>query len=180
VRPGGSTRGKWRIPDAKDGEWNVFMFRAPKVVAPACVDWVSIVWPRWTRLIMYWHIRDLWGPTNLVASTVTELDDTLPRFVNVQWNSVRATHGLTVEVFAWKMALGQGRTWADSLIVIVKGDHSCCLHDSRVSSCLVISLARCILIRISATPSNMGDAYSLLSFRRSAISLCSHEINGYV
>jgi hypothetical protein len=38
VRPGGSTRGKWRIPDAKDGEWNVFMFRAPKVVAPACVD----------------------------------------------------------------------------------------------------------------------------------------------
>jgi hypothetical protein len=25
---------------------------------------------------MYWHIQDLWGPTNLVASTVTELEDT--------------------------------------------------------------------------------------------------------
>jgi hypothetical protein len=27
-------------------------------------------------LIMYWHILDLWGPTNIVASMVTELDDT--------------------------------------------------------------------------------------------------------
>jgi hypothetical protein len=39
-------------------------------------------------LIMYWCIRDLWGPANLVASTVTELDDTLPRFTDVQWDSV--------------------------------------------------------------------------------------------
>ena len=38
LRPGGATRGKWRIPDGKGGEWNVFMFGAPKVVAPACVD----------------------------------------------------------------------------------------------------------------------------------------------
>jgi hypothetical protein len=43
-------------------------------------------------LIMYWRIRDLWGPTNLVASTITELDDTLPRFTDVQWDSVRVTH----------------------------------------------------------------------------------------
>jgi hypothetical protein len=27
-------------------------------------------------LIMYCHIQDLWGPTNLVALTVAELDDT--------------------------------------------------------------------------------------------------------
>jgi hypothetical protein len=27
-------------------------------------------------LIMYWNIRDSWGPTNLVVSMVTELDDT--------------------------------------------------------------------------------------------------------
>jgi hypothetical protein len=44
-------------------------------------------------LIMYWRIQDLWGPTNLVASTVVELDDTLPLFTDVQWDSVRATHG---------------------------------------------------------------------------------------
>jgi hypothetical protein len=36
ARPGGTIRGKWRIPDEKV-EWSIFMFRAPKVVAPACV-----------------------------------------------------------------------------------------------------------------------------------------------
>jgi hypothetical protein len=35
MRPGGATRGKWRIPDGKDGERSVVMFGAPKVVAPA-------------------------------------------------------------------------------------------------------------------------------------------------
>jgi hypothetical protein len=44
-------------------------------------------------LIMYWRIRDLWCPTNLVASIVTELDDTLPHFMDVQCDSVWATHG---------------------------------------------------------------------------------------
>jgi hypothetical protein len=39
-------------------------------------------------LIMYWRIQDLWGPTNLVAATVAELDGTLPRFTDVQWDSV--------------------------------------------------------------------------------------------
>jgi uncharacterized protein YndB with AHSA1/START domain len=34
LRLGGATRGKWRIPDGKVGEWNIFMFRALKVVAP--------------------------------------------------------------------------------------------------------------------------------------------------
>jgi hypothetical protein len=44
----------------------------------------------------------------------------------------------------------------------------------------LFSLARCLLIQISATPSDMGEACSLLSFRRSAIPLCSHESFGYV
>jgi hypothetical protein len=91
---------------------------------------------------MYWRIRDLWDPTNLVASTVTELDDILPHFMNVHWDSVRATHGLPVEVFVWKTALGRGRTRPDALIVIAKGGHSWCLCGSRVSCCQVISLAR--------------------------------------
>jgi uncharacterized protein YndB with AHSA1/START domain len=38
LRPGGETRGKWRIPDEKVGERYVVMFRALKVVAPACVN----------------------------------------------------------------------------------------------------------------------------------------------
>jgi hypothetical protein len=35
MRPGRATRGKWRTTDEKVGEWFVFMFGAPKVVAPA-------------------------------------------------------------------------------------------------------------------------------------------------
>jgi hypothetical protein len=35
MRPDRATRGKCRIPDGKGGEWNVFMFGAPKVAAPA-------------------------------------------------------------------------------------------------------------------------------------------------
>jgi hypothetical protein len=101
------------------------------------------------------------GPANLVASTVVELNDTLPRFMDVHWDSVRATHGLPGEVLAWKTTLGRGSTRPDSLIVIVKGGHSCCLHGSCVSCCQIISLARCILIRISVTPSEMGEACSL-------------------
>jgi hypothetical protein len=38
IRPGGATRGKWRIRDGKVGEKYVVIFRAPKVVAAACVD----------------------------------------------------------------------------------------------------------------------------------------------
>jgi hypothetical protein len=68
---------------------------------------------------------------------------------------------MTVEVIALKTSLRQGRTQSDSLIVIAKGAHSWCLRGSRVSCCQVISLARCILVRISMTPSDMGEACSL-------------------
>jgi hypothetical protein len=54
--------------------------------------------------------------------------------------------------------------WAqlNSLIVIAKGDHLCCLHGSRVSCCQVDTLqGYIILIRISTTPSDMGEACSL-------------------
>jgi hypothetical protein len=33
MRPGGATRGKWRIPDRKVGERYVVMFGASKVVS---------------------------------------------------------------------------------------------------------------------------------------------------
>jgi hypothetical protein len=40
-------------------------------------------WPPLQQaLIMYWYIQDVWSPTNLVALTVTELDDTLPHFTD--------------------------------------------------------------------------------------------------
>jgi hypothetical protein len=42
---------------------------------------------------MYWCIRDLWVPANLVASTVVELDSTPQCLTDVHWDSVGATHG---------------------------------------------------------------------------------------
>jgi hypothetical protein len=44
----GATRGKWRIADGKVGEWSIFMFRAPKVVAlhvstKARVSWALLI-----------------------------------------------------------------------------------------------------------------------------------------
>jgi hypothetical protein len=91
-------------------------------------------------LIMYWHIRVIRSPANLVVSMVAELDDTLPRFMNDRRDTVRATHGLPIEVFTWKTTLGRGRARSNYVIVIAKGDHLCCLRGSRVS-CQVISLA---------------------------------------
>jgi hypothetical protein len=41
---------------------------------------------------MYWCIQDLWSPTNLVALSVTELDDALLYLTGVQWDSTWATH----------------------------------------------------------------------------------------
>jgi hypothetical protein len=38
MRSDGATRGKWRILDEKIEEMSVIMFRALKVIAPACVD----------------------------------------------------------------------------------------------------------------------------------------------
>jgi hypothetical protein len=68
------------------------------------------------------------------VSTVAEFDDTLRRFTDDRRDNVRATHGLPGEVFAWKMALGRGRTRPDSLIVITKGGThvACVVHVCRV------------------------------------------------
>jgi hypothetical protein len=56
--------------------------------------------------------------------------------------------------------------WArlNSLIIITKGGHSCCLRGSRVSCFQVDTLqGYIILIRIFTTPSDMGVACSLCS-----------------
>jgi hypothetical protein len=55
---------------------------------------------------MYWRIWDIWSHINLVALTVTELDDTLRRFTDDRRDSVWATHEISGEVFAWKTTLG--------------------------------------------------------------------------
>jgi hypothetical protein len=117
-------------------------------------------------------------PANVVASTVAELDNTPLYFTD----DIGTVWGPPTDAWwgiAWKTCT---RIWwarLDSLIVIVNCGHSYCLHGSCVSCCQVISLAWWLLIRISTIPSDMSDACSLLSFRRSAISPCSYEIYGY-
>jgi hypothetical protein len=38
--------------------------------------------PLQQALILYWRIRDIWCPTNLLALMVAELDDNLPHFMD--------------------------------------------------------------------------------------------------
>jgi hypothetical protein len=104
------------------------------------------------------HTGVFWGPANLVASCVTELDDTLPRFMGVQWDSVWVTHGVSTKAYAWQMALGRGRIRPDCLItswtVATRG--ALLARVCRVVR--FISLQGWLLIQISVTPSEMGDA----------------------
>jgi hypothetical protein len=94
---------------------------------------------------------------NLVASCVDELDDILPRFMGVQWDSVQATHGVFTEAYMWKTALGRGRTRPNSLTV----SWTIATHGAILACvcCVVrfIPLQGWLLIQISATPSDMGD-----------------------
>jgi hypothetical protein len=53
---------------------------------------------------------------NLVALCADELDDTLPLY-GCYIGYCRATHGVSAEAYAWKMALGQGKTRPDSLTI---------------------------------------------------------------
>jgi hypothetical protein len=88
--------------------------------------------------VVYWRIQDLWGPVNLVALTVAELDDTVLYFtddIGIVFGP-RTTHrGFCVE--------DDTRVWwtrLNYLIVIMKCGHSCCLRGSRVSCCQVDTL----------------------------------------
>jgi hypothetical protein len=79
--------------------------QSSKVVAPPCVDWGPIVWPRWTRLsCVLTHIGFV-GSRKLSSFNgrwVGWHPTVLHRW---HWDSVRATHGLPGEVFTWMMTL---------------------------------------------------------------------------
>jgi hypothetical protein len=121
-------------------------------------EWRSI----WNVLMHTGHMES----PNFVASCVDDLDDTLPRFTGVQWDSVRATHGMSAEAHAWKMALGWGRArpsfLVTSWIVATRGAlRACVCHVVRF-----IPLQGWLLSWISVTPSDMGDGLFTASKRR--------------
>jgi hypothetical protein len=71
-------------------------------------EWTSI----WNVLT---HTRHMESP-NWVVSCVNELDDSLPSLTGVQWDSVWATHSVSIEAYEWKTTLGRGRTRPNFLV----------------------------------------------------------------
>jgi hypothetical protein len=59
---------------------------------------------------------------HILASSVIELDNTLPYLMDVRRDSSWATHGVSAEAYALKMCTRVGWAWLDSLIVVV----NCC------------------------------------------------------
>jgi hypothetical protein len=121
-------------------------------------EWTSI----WNVLMHTGHM----GSPNWVASCVDELDDTLPRFTSVQWDSVRGTHSVSAEAYAWKTAIGWGRSRPSFLImswtIATRGAlRACVCHVVRL-----VPLQGWLLIQISTTPSDMGDGLFTAPKRR--------------
>jgi hypothetical protein len=82
--------------------------RSSKVVAPACVDWGPIVWPQWTRLSCVLTHTGFMGSHKLSSFDGRWVGQHPTVLHRCHWDSVRATHGLPCEVFAWKTTLGYG------------------------------------------------------------------------
>jgi hypothetical protein len=146
----------WRLGGAIRGVvWS--KIRSSKVVAPACRLSPASVRSKWTII---WNVLTHTGHMeclNWVASCDNELDDTLPRFMGEQWDSVWAAHGVSAEVYAWKTALGWDRNhpyfFITSWIVATR----CALLPCVCRVVWFIPLQGWLLIWISATPSDMGD-----------------------
>jgi hypothetical protein len=82
------------------------MFKVPKVVAPRLCRLRTDPLASVNKIDYVLTHTGLWGPINLVALTVTKLDDTLHRFTDVQWDSYLGHPRMPVEVITWKISLG--------------------------------------------------------------------------
>jgi hypothetical protein len=77
VRPGGATRRKWGILDEKDESGLMSDSKVQGGIPRLCwLRTASVVPCCNNHWVVYWRIRDLWGPVNLVTSMVVELVDT--------------------------------------------------------------------------------------------------------
>jgi hypothetical protein len=107
--------------------------------------------------VVYWRIRDLWGPTNLVALTVAKLDDT-PLYFIMTLGTVGPAQLFDSHHERWPLVLPSWLT--------------------------CVMLLGWYLTRLYYIDSNLRDTlgygWGLFTVfkRRSAISPCSHEIYG--
>jgi hypothetical protein len=113
--------------------------------------------PWWTSIqTVLMYMGHMESP-NWVASSVAESEAILPYLTGVHRDSAWATHGVSAEAYTWKMCTRM--RWApivsltSSWIVATRGALLACM-------CQVVRfvpLQGWVLIRISVTPSNMGD-----------------------
>jgi hypothetical protein len=105
-------------------------------------------------------------PLNWVALCAAETEAILPYHTGVQWDSAWATHGVSAEAYAWKIYTRV--RWA--LIVSLTASWIVATRGAlRAYVCRVVKfipLQGWLLIRISATPSDMGDGLFAESKRR--------------
>jgi hypothetical protein len=85
-----------------------YQIRSSNVVAPVCIDWGPIVWPRWTRLSFVLTHTWFMGSHKLSSFDGCWVERHPTVLHGWHWDSVRATNGLPGEVFMWKTTLGYG------------------------------------------------------------------------
>jgi hypothetical protein len=161
VRPGGATRGKWRILNGKNESDLISDLELQGGSPRLCRLRTVLVVPCYNKhWVVYWRIQNLWGLANLVALTVTELDDTPLHFMD----DIGIVFGPPTDYLKrfsrekrHQGMVSPGRLFDSQY----ERGHSWCMCGSRLSYCQVISLTRWLLIRIFVTPSDMGEACSL-------------------
>jgi hypothetical protein len=118
-------------------------------------EWTSI----WNVLTHMGHMES----PNWLGSCAAEMEAILPYLMGVQWDSAWATHGVSVEAYTWKMCTRV--TWA--LIISLTVSWIIATRDALLACvCHVlrfIHLQGWLLIRISATPSDMVDGLFVAS-----------------
>jgi hypothetical protein len=176
VRPSGATRGKWGILDENDesglmldselqgGSLHLCRLRTAPVVPYCNKHWVA-----------YWHIRDLWGPTNLVASTVAELDDSPLYFTD----DIGIVFGPPMN---YPARFSHGRRHYGTVDPARLFDSQCKMWPLVIPvwfACVVLSgYFPCNVTIDSNLRDTLGYGWGLFAVykRRSAMSLCSYEI----
>jgi hypothetical protein len=157
MRRGRAIGGKWRILMGRKGSgliWNSELQGGSHrlcLLRPVSIgsEWTSI----WNVLTHMGHIES----PNWVASCAAEIEAILPYLMGVQWYSAWSTHGVFTEAYEWKTCTRV--RWALIISLTVSWTIATC---GTLWACVChvirfIPLQGWPLIRISATPSNMGD-----------------------
>jgi hypothetical protein len=101
-----------------------------------------------------------WGLANWVASCVTKTEAILSYLTGAYWDTAWATHGVSIEVYAWK-ACTMVR-WALIITLTVLWTVATC----GALLCRMCRVVRFKLARVSAIPLDMSNTYPLQSFHR--------------